>query len=623
MRKTIVSIFSLLALTLGVSAQGVINYGYYHSFEDLGEWGTGKAETYNVAIRIDDASLVGKTVKSIIVPVITEASNATEYSAFLSSDLNVSGGKAVADITSEQFEPNGEWTKVTLSEPYTIREGGFYAGYTFKISKADSYDNQYPIRLMAGDNANGLYIATSRTYRKWNSLVNDLGANSPLQVEIEGDFHENACGVVKVTDTKAKNASAFTVKATIANYGTKDINNIACLYKLGNGSFEKEFEYNITLSEPLTAKYYGSTQDITFDVPAEIFTVNGIYQGVLNITKVNGTDNSEYDLKANNTVEVMNVVPFKRPVMEEFTGTWCGFCPRGWVAMRLLNEKYPNRFIAVSYHNGDAMQIHSGLQTDLYPVNVDGFPYANLDRVHGTDPYYGDGNKNMGIEDLWNARCEVETPANIEVEAILTDKNSISATATVTFIKDQENIPYRVAYMVTADGLTGTTENWIQHSYFKGETGYGPEMDQFTKGEEYQQLIYDDVLIANTEYNGIENSLPEKASDGQEVNSQYEFALEDMVSNYGDKEYLVQDKNMLNVIAVVVNPETGEILNAAKCRVKNPTGVKVIDNANRTVKSIEYFDLSGRKISEAQATGIYIKSVNYNDGTKDIRKVRK
>lgn len=622
MKRHILLSLSLLAFSLFANAQSTINYSYYHGTESLAEWGTAKAETYNVAIRVDDASLVGKAVKSINIPIVTGASNATGYSAFLTKELKVSGGKAVADITSAEFEPAGEWTKVTFSEPYVIEAGGFYAGYTFTVKPVSTYDDENPLRLMVGSREGGFYFATSRTYRKWTDMQNSLNGCSPIQLEIEGNFLDNACGVVSVNDASVKSGDAFTVTATVANHGTKPVESLTCVYSLSNESVNETFDFNITLPEPIGTEYYGQTKEISFDIP-EGKIYKGTYLGTLSITGINGVENGEAAITATNTVKVYDILPVKRPLMEEFTGTWCGYCPRGWVAMRVMNEKYPDRFIAVSYHNSDIMEIHSGSSDNPYPVTVTGFPYANLDRVHGTDPYYGDSDENMGIEALWKARCEVNVPANIDVEASITDNGMVDATAKVTFVEDVAECPYRIAYMVTADGLTGTTSDWMQHSYFSGAEGLGPEMDQFTQGESSQLLVYDDVLIANSEYNGIENSLPASVKEGEESSNSYQFALSEMVSTSG--EYLVQDQNKLNVIALIVNPETGEIINAAKCRVQNNTSAitGITDNVSRNVEHIEYYDISGRKLSSLPGKGIYVKTVKYTDGTKNTVKIRK
>ena len=45
--------------------------------------------------------------------------------------------------------------------------------------------------------------------------------------------------------------------------------------------------------------------------------------------------------------------PFIRhSVVEEFTGTWCGNCPRGIVGMQRLEEDFGDRFIGIAIHTG-------------------------------------------------------------------------------------------------------------------------------------------------------------------------------------------------------------------------------------------------------------------------------
>lgn len=274
----------------------------------------------------------------------------------------------------------------------------------------------------------------------------------------------------------------------------------------------------------------------------------------------------------------------------------------------------PSRFIAVSYHNGDPMQIHAGNSTDPYPVNVSGFPLANLDRVHETDPYYGDGNTDMGIEQLWKARCEVETPANIEVEGELDANGKLSVTSYTTFVEDVNEAPYRVAYMVTADKLTGSDQSWVQHSYFSGSTDYGPEMDQFTKGAEYQLLEYDDVIIANSDYLGEEGSLPATAKEAETTIHTYEFNTADMNSNL-DKENplnLVQNVRNLNVIALVINSSTGEIVNAAKAHVDATNGINSATTTNKYATVKDIYSIDGKRI-DTMRKGINI--LKMSDGT--------
>jgi hypothetical protein len=71
--------------------------------------------------------------------------------------------------------------------------------------------------------------------------------------------------------------------------------------------------------------------------------------------------------------------PTKKVLLEEFTGSWCGWCPRGIYAIQQLEAKYPNSFIPVSFHNSDPMQISTG--QDTLESTVTGYPDGWIDRL--------------------------------------------------------------------------------------------------------------------------------------------------------------------------------------------------------------------------------------------------
>ena len=75
-----------------------------------------------------------------------------------------------------------------------------------------------------------------------------------------------------------------------------------------------------------------------------------------------------------------------------------------------MNEKYPDLFVGVSYHNGDILEIMSPTE---FPSDVPGFPYAWLDRVHETDAYHGDDYSGYGfaLDDVYEKISALERPA--------------------------------------------------------------------------------------------------------------------------------------------------------------------------------------------------------------------
>ena len=98
----------------------------------------------------------------------------------------------------------------------------------------------------------------------------------------------------------------------------------------------------------------GSNIDKSFTIEHDGFDVVGNHTLKLRVVSINGKDdayapNSEQTL----ALSVKNSVPVQRLVVEEGTGTWCQFCPKGIVGLRKASEAYPNHFIGIAIHRSD------------------------------------------------------------------------------------------------------------------------------------------------------------------------------------------------------------------------------------------------------------------------------
>ncbi len=70
----------------------------------------------------------------------------------------------------------------------------------------------------------------------------------------------------------------------------------------------------------------------------------------------------------------------KKAVVEDFTGTWCGYCPRVSYAASLVEEQTDKVFV-VGVHNGDQMaNSFGGALENEYSIT--GFPTAYIDRAN-------------------------------------------------------------------------------------------------------------------------------------------------------------------------------------------------------------------------------------------------
>ena len=600
-------------------AQGTMTFDYVTDESLLARWGTGKKENYDVAIRISDANLVGKQITGVTVPFEPTA-DISGVKVWLSKELTletVDGVKQNApDIVSVDAELEGSELAVTFAEPYTITADGVYVGYSFDVDKLTEA-TAYPLVLSAETHPDGLYLHSSRTYRSWVAASETIGGVSAMSVSIAGDFYESSVGIAAFGEQYVEAGKAGEARLTLVQNGSTTVTSVDYSYDVAGLTGTDHYE----LTEPLGPQYDGKTS-VALPLPAvaEI----GSYPLTVTITKVNGTDNTNAAASATTTLNVLPFVPVHRPLLEEYTGMWCGYCPRGFVGLELMNEKYPDLFVGVSYHNGDVLEI---MRTNEFPNDIPGFPDAWLDRVHETDAYHGDNltSYDFSLDDVYLARAAEIAPASVDVTAHWNDdsQQTIDVTGTVTFVKDVSGADYRLAYILVADDLHGEGPDWMQSNYFSGDTGYAESegMDVFVNGgSSVSGLHYNDVAVLTSDIKGIEGSLPSDFKTGVAETCTYQFNVADAVNT--DGEPIIQDKSKLRVVAVLVDADTGEVINSNKCDVDRGggTGISAAETAKGGVKSIEYFDASGRKVT-APSGGLYIKSVRYADGTVKTSKV--
>lgn len=602
----------LLMLTVLVSTASAMTEGQIaFTYADPEGYLSAKKETYDLAIRIGDASLVGTQINGVRIYMMPEYGEVSRLVGWLSSELKLDNKNNAPDIVSaDAAEITDGWVEIVFDEPYTITEAGVYAGYSFTVSKTSTTGS--PIAVGTNDNPDGLYIHSSSTYRKWINRVENFGCNLALQVILSGEnVKSNSAAFIGGSELNVQAGVDNTVNLTLKNFGTNGVQSVDFTYALAG----KSGEQHVDLPTAIPAAYNG-TATIPFTIPA--IEGKGVYTLKLTVTKVNGADNEAATTVADATVKVYTQLPRHRAVMEEYTGTWCGYCPRGFMGLEEMNRLYPDDFIAISYHNGDPMEI-----TSDFPNSVPGFPDAWLDRVHETDAFCGDGDyRKFGIEKTWLEQCAIFAPASVEVSAEWEGDNALKGTAHVVFPFDEASHNYQVGFVLIADGLTGTESSWRQSNYYGGETGWPSSMDAFVKGGSYVSgLSYNDVIIARSGKGGIAGSLPESIKEDEDNVCIYTFDLTKAVNTSGVN--LVQDKSKLRIVALLINAATGEIVNANKANAgqASSTGLTTAQRSEG-VASVRYYDLQGRIVTSPQH-GLFLRSETLGNGkSRVVKEVR-
>ena len=345
------------------------------------------------------------------------------------------------------------------------------------------------------------------------------------------------------------------------------------------------------------------------------------------ITAVNGAVDAT-NVTAAKKINTVSQIVEKTVVIEEGTGTWCVWCPRGAVAMEYMYDTYPTRFIGVAVHNGDPMTV---TEYDN-GANLSGFPGCNVDRALKDESV----SKTL-FEGYYNTRKDITIPAAIAATATWNGAN-VSVAVTSTFKTVFANANYRLGVIMIEDKVTGTGATYNQaNAYAGGTNGVMGGFESLPNPVPAAQMVYDHVgraLLGG--YDGQAASVPAVITNNQAVNYTFNYTVPATSKRY-----------LMSAIAVLIDNTTGEIINATKVALTaagveevatigmevypNPASgsVTVKFDATNADYAVAITDLSGRQVAartitnangsqtvempiEGLATGNYLVTVSSN-----------
>lgn len=583
------------------AAPGSFTFSHSDLTQEPAVWGTRGAEPYDVAIRIARPELAGCRITGFAVPMFPDE-NVTDISVWISHDLTLENKVMVPDIVSVPAEIVNDMLTVEFPDPYTLTEDGVYVGYSFTVAATGNQATDKPVALTYGKNPDGFFLHTKRTQATWKDKSSEIGGISMISVTLEGDFPLVGATISTPDEMDVDFAAeSYAIPITLINHGSDPVSSLTFSYSLLNEPIVIEYP------EPIAMQPFMPI-DMTVYVPDNL--IGGeINIGELRLTEINGIPN----LLADTDVRPISIFayyehqkPTRRTLVEEYTGLWCGWCPKGFVALERLAEEMPKHFVGVAFHNSDDMAI---MTTSQYPSDAAGLPTAWADRVERLDPTY------RNVLNCTDYRAFQFTPAAVETHAFFgyDDSRTVNMTAHVTFARPVLH-DYRMFYYLLGDGLTD--KSWQQTNYFSGrDINDYPDMEDFINaGEKVRGLTFNDVLLLASPVNGVAGSLPAAADivPGEDIACEWSFSLDDIVSLSGYD--LAAAAKSFKVVAGVLDMTTGEVVNVANARVGH-VGVDASSSVEADVVATEYYDFAGRRLS-APARGAGIAVELLSDGSR-------
>jgi hypothetical protein len=590
-------------------------WGYQAEGEERSSVGISKAETYNAAIFIAPSNTViaGKTIKAIRF-YLRAKTNTNNVKVWISKSLpdDISSADYVQNIDQATLNAGDEGEKkegmvndVELTTPYVVGSDGVYIGYTVTVTDVSDNTTKFPIVTFDGEEANSLFIRTSATSTEWSDLTEEGFGKLALKILIEGKFSENSASPNTMQDLVLVKNGTGKSKLVLFNEGSAGINSID--YTITTDGVAGT-EQHLDIDPPV--KTMGAQCNINLPVAADAKI--GITEKTITITKVNGKANESENKSATFKLTTVGKQVNRGVVVEENTGTGCGWCPRGWAGMKKMRDKFGENFVGIAihqYNDTDPMYCQNYAK-----INFGGAPTCKIDRNETIDPFYG-SEEDICV-DFKEALARIATVGISVTGKLNADNTAVTATAT---IEPLVSGTYEIAYVLIGDGLTGTASVWKQmnsyYQYVAANVDNDPYLSLFCKGGKYSStkvtLVYDDVMLVSS-YN-LENANEAKIDplqEGKVVTNTYTLTLPTKPVLKEAIEKAGYDK--LAVIAMIIRND-GKIENAAKFYLSNdPTGVEGISENKSELKEVARYTIDGRRISTPQR-GLNI--VKMSDGS--------
>ena len=470
------------------------------------------------------------------------------------------GGNLLDPIVSQAVSSNkAGWNEFTLTTPVTLNlqdYDGVLMGYDYRQTASN-----YPMSCVnAGADMYNLYIYGNLGQGvSYYDMGNTYG-NLSVQAIVEGDFVENKAMPQAIGNIIIPFGIGKTQTLSVINVGTADLQSIDYVISIDGVA---QPEQHAELASPVV---FGDKGEV--EVFFEAAPIECTQEYSLTVTKVNGEDNDPANATISGQAITTTKLIQRRVTVEEFTGLTCPWCPRGIVGMEMMRNRYGDQLVQVAVHqyssvSQDAMTIAANKYARL---NSSGAPSCMLDRMGEVDPYYGANGDNFGISQVLDALLAQPAFVGVTISGQWNeDSTQVVATAVIDPLFDASE--YDVEMVLIGDSLTGTGSGWTQLNNYASYPAAqaGPDLADWCQGGKNGKssvtgLYFNDVALASSYKNGRNQIERQTYSATQPTEVTCTMALP--TTPVSLKNALRRDN--MYVAALVIDPATGFIVNAAK-----------------------------------------------------------
>lgn len=293
----------------------------------------------------------------------------------------------------------------------------------------------------------------------------------------------------------------------------------------------------------------------------------------------------------------------RKPILEVYTGTWCGFCPDAESYIEAIRATYPDT-IVVQIHNGDAMQNANGFT--VADTLCDGYPGATIDHFKFGNEADVDISRSNWFARMAD-RSATTSPVSVSLTKVLwnPDTREITVRVSAAFAAPESG-DLRFNLYVVEDNVTGGNA-YDQLNHYNNSAGH----PYFGAGDPIAGYVHHDVVrqLVGGAW-GTSGVIPANVSAGQTFTQEYTYTLP---ADY--------DETQVKLVGLVqrydANIEQREILNAVEARLLVSKVDGLIGKNSNRLKGNNIYNTNGAGQKHRAATdrrkSVFVFSVE-NDG---------
>lgn len=544
MKKNLLVFVFALVLTLGMNAQTLFEHDFEDGFGDIilvdndGNTPAGNVSTYTEAWNLRDADFGQAAVSN---SWYSPPAAADDWMILPELDIPEAGFSFLFDVRA--VDPNyADGYEVLVSTTDTELES-----FTSVFSTTGE-STSWVKRSVSLDDYVGekIHIAIrNNSFDKFLLIVDNLLVVKLAEKDIAAD---------RLTNKRWNLVNDVVYPSfTLENKGSETITTVDVEYTI-NGDVKNETVTGLSIASFETGEVAVSegltlTEANQYDVTFTFSNPNG------------GADTDDTDNMGAGPINALSELPSRKVVGEEGTGTWCPWCPRGEVFLNKAIEDHPDDFIGIAVHNGDPMTVTEYDDE----IGFSAYPSLHLNReVLNIDP--------QDIEANFSSVKNNVVPFEADMELTFDDaSNTVTVVAKAVSKTTINGGDFRFALVLTEDGLSGTTAAWAQaNAYAGGANGPMGGYENLPTPVPASQMVYNHVgRVLVDGFYGVEGSIGSSLVAGEEITHTFEYTIP-----------ATMDPTMMDAIVMILENETGTILNADK------EEVKMFVNTNETLTEI-------------------------------------